>query len=821
MPGQQDFGSSTVPSSSQPAYPGDRGNPTSHLTSCDAPGSARPQHTDMSFGNTSSYDVSDFDNTPDAEAQRAMQRTDLDELPVLAQIPDPRDARLITEHGVDLTEAGVSAFTAVSQYPNAYADENESATFAVSEVVNAVIAREDYFRAGGRHIQTAPVDRSSSPPADVYMSDSDTTDVLGYPGGVPIGAYMSGGRMGMDSLSHRLVADPASGHLFSTIAEESDEDEVGDLVMDYESPMAGNGFGMSDREDDLDDTQKFYLDHDDEFYEDYVDRIRTREATGHLSDVDFNDFYRAFDYGQIPLVTEGGTTAEPDEHNDHIPEGEELNGEQLADNHIPASVIHGTTHERNFNIDQFISQWVLEASGLPASRPPVISRLLPSHPVSRILDWTPPERIVRPRGYKREFYDIQQIPWWDALKIKRSDARELRDLWYTSYHNVEYPHHPTGARLPQSECYFREESMHTKHRATIEHFQLRNLMSVPAYNTVHFSHESKVYSWVPGYDDLSCLVDLSKPTIASGFHNPVKISSMKSAHDICIAGGFTGEYALRRSVMEGSGVEGYVTKNPNGITNHIDIVPSRTSHAPLGIFASNDQHLRVLDSETNTFIADHELSRAINCTATSPDGRLRVVIGDSPDAWVVEADTGRPVHPLRGHLDFGFACAWSPDMRHIATSNQDKTVIIWDARTWQILQRIESDVAGYRSVRFSPVGGGPRTLLLAEPADRIAIVNAQTYQSRQVHDFFGEIGGADFSPDGSTIWVANTDEHFGGFMEFDRRQWGQAHGPRGQPNEWVRESELDEDERCVLSERERQMRFWWNLSDEEHEALLL
>lgn len=160
-------------------------------------------------------------------------------------------------------------------------------------------------------------------------------------------------------------------------------------------------------------------------------------------------------------------------------------------------------------------------------------------------------------------------------------------------------------------------------------------------------------------------------------------------------------------------------------------------------------------------------------------------------------------------------------MRHIATSNQDKTVIIWDARTWRILQTIESDVAGYRSVRFSPVGGGPRTLLLAEPADRIAIVNAQTYQTRQVHDFFGEIGGADFSPEGSTIWVANTDEHFGGFMEFDRRQWGQPYGPRGLPNEWIREADLDEDERCVLSERERQMRFWWNLSDEEHEALLL
>lgn len=371
------------------------------------------------------------------------------------------------------------------------------------------------------------------------------------------------------------------------------------------------------------------------------------------------------------------------------------------------------------------------------------------------------------------------------------------------------------------EHYFREKAMYTKHKATIEHFQLRNLMSVVSHNTVEFAHESKLYSWIPAYDDLTCLIDLSKPAVGSCFEGPVKISTMASQHDVSIAGGFCGEYAMRAMGTEGAVVEGFVTKDFNGITNHIDVVKHRTSRSPMAIFASNDKHLRVLDCETNTFIADHSLSRAINCTATSNDGRLRVIIGDSPDAWVIEADTGRPVHPLRGHRDFGFACAWSPDMRHIATSNQDKTVIIWDARTWRILETIESDVAGYRSLRFSPVGGGSRTLLLCEPADRIAVVNAQTYQSRQVHDFFGEVGGADYTPDGGAIWVANTDRHFGGLMEYDRRQWGERVETGELPNDWLSESELDDDERCVLSAKERRLRFWGNLSDEEHDELLL
>lgn len=478
-------------------------------------------------------------------------------------------------------------------------------------------------------------------------------------------------------------------------------------------------------------------------------------------------------------------------------------------------------HEKNFTVDEFIQQWVTRSSvPLPNSFLP-IRPLLQCHPIANIIGWTPPERTIRPARYPRAFFDLQQIPWWETLRVKRSDARALRDVWYTSYHNLDYLPHRNSKRIPRDEFYFQGKSMHTKHKASIEHFQLRNLMSVASYNTVHFAHESRLFSWIPGYDDLRCLIDLSNPGPESYFHNPVKISSMKSAHNVSIAGGFYGEYAMRVAGAEGAGVEGHVTHDLNGITNHVDIIQHRTNRSPMGILASNDKHLRILDCETNTFIADHALSRAINCTSTSDDGRLRVVIGDSPDAWVIEADTGKPIHPLRGHRDFGFACAWSPDMRHIATSNQDKTVIIWDTRTWRILETIESDVAGYRSIRYSPVGGGPRTLLLSEPADRIAIVNAQTYQSCQVHDFFGEIGGADYSPDGSVIWVANTDQHFGGFMEFERRQWGQRYGLKQLPNEWVRDADLDDDGRCVLSGRERQMRALWNLSNDEHEGFLV
>lgn len=644
---------------------------------------------------------------------------------------------------------------------------------------------------------------ASSSTVEMDASDSEMTDALEDEGGVAIGPYLDPHYHSMEAIMQQLGDATGFTSVDSTASDNNDDDMADQhrrLVYSGEE-LSVSGVESSSAPWGLQDILNGH-----------------GHVHSNLSEVDIDDFYRAFNYDALPQLPD--TSATPG-HDDHAYSYDDNSRAGLgADDHFPASVVHGTTSERNLTVDQFIDQWLIQPSSthLRYFLPPKPS--IPQRYGLALLNWAPPPRILRPSRYPDASYDIQQIPWWEVMRVKRPQVRALRDACYTSYHNLEYS--PRFAqRLPNDETFFRGKSMHTKHRATIEHFQLRNLMSVVSHNTVEFAHESKLYSWVPGYDDLVCLIDLSKPSVESCFQCPVKISTMSSRHGVSIAGGFCGEYALRAAGTDEPAAEGYVTKDFNGITTHIDIVKHRTSRSPTAIIASNDKHLRVLDCESNQFVADYALSCAVNCTATSPDGRLRAVVGDSPDAWVIEADTGRPVHPLRGHRDFGFACAWSPDMRHIATGNQDKTVIIWDARTWRILETIESDVAGYRSLRFSPVGGGPRTLLLCEPADRIAIVDAQTYQSRQVHDFFGEIGGADYTPDGGAIWVANTDQHFGGFMEYERWQWGKRLGLSNLPNEWLPESALENDERCVLSARERQMRFCRNLTDEEHDELLL
>lgn len=73
-----------------------------------------------------------------------------------------------------------------------------------------------------------------------------------------------------------------------------------------------------------------------------------------------------------------------------------------------------------------------------------------------------------------------------------------------------------------------------------------------------------------------------------------------------------------------------------------------------------------------------------------------------------------------------------------------------------------AEVAGYHSMRLSPVDRGSKCLLLAEPANRICVMNATNYEQMHTHEFYGKIVGPDFHADGTGYWVANEGEKFGG-----------------------------------------------------------
>jgi WD40 repeat protein len=154
------------------------------------------------------------------------------------------------------------------------------------------------------------------------------------------------------------------------------------------------------------------------------------------------------------------------------------------------------------------------------------------------------------------------------------------------------------------------------------------------------------------------------------------------------------------------------------------------------------------------------LSCLTQCTAISPEAKLMAIAGDCIDTVITSVDSGQQIAVLRGHADYSFACAWSPDGSIIATGNQDKTTRLWDVRNYsKSLTTIPSKMSAVRSLHFSAKG----VLAIAEAADFVHLW--QAYEMQTI-DFFGDIAGVCFGAGGDCLWICNADDTYGGIMEY-------------------------------------------------------
>ncbi|KAI9764984.1 MAG: hypothetical protein M1840_007906 [Geoglossum simile] len=427
--------------------------------------------------------------------------------------------------------------------------------------------------------------------------------------------------------------------------------------------------------------------------------------------------------------------------------------------------------ESNMDYPTFMRQWCIRTLMLKGAAEG------PGQAALRVCDWKRDSEITA-KQVSGDDFDIQGINW-KALGVSRAEARKARKEYYKNYTNLKNGRLPLEP-IPSTESFVNFRRTANDNIAHLAHFQLRNLLYATSKNDVYYAGKSMVIRADPFTKTTTTIMDLSRPS-ESFVPGGVKISTLTATHGVLIAGGFNGEYALASLQAERGTkhVEGCVTSHENGITNHVHTYRSRTSDHPYAVFSSNDQKIRILDCYSNRFLKTHSFDVPVNCSATSPDSRLRVVVSDHTQVLIVDAESGEMVERLDGHSDFGFACAWADDGRHVATGNQDMQVRIYDARNWsQPLKLIPTEMAGCRSLRFSPVGGGKRVLVIAEPADIVSVVDADLFETKQNIDFFGEIGGVSFTPDGRDLFIANMDPKVGGVMEFERSGYGGQYGMR-------------------------------------------
>ena len=390
--------------------------------------------------------------------------------------------------------------------------------------------------------------------------------------------------------------------------------------------------------------------------------------------------------------------------------------------------------------------------------------------------------------------DYQGIHW-SRYQTTKQEAREVRRMTYRNLRNLgpveqnfaskAYKANFPGAVIPSSDCYFQFNEMDMKRRPDFSHFQLRHNLSATSKNAIFYtnrpprhdavsiwdawkSQHKTVVCFNPVTGTEECAMDVKRynkddPKI-------IKIHTLTAGNGVLVAGSFEGVYAMKSlsADFESAPVIGTIATGGDVSTNHIHTHLDRQSGLPRVVFDSNDRSVRILDCATSNWVACHNYPYQVNCSITSPDGRLRLLNGDGCEPIVANAETGQTLATLPGHNDFGFACDWAPDGITMATGHQDGLVKVWDARRLsQSIQTIAMEQAGCRSLQFSPLGSGKRVLVLAEPADFVHIVDAQTFESKQTIDFFGEISGIAMPPDGSKLYIANADAKYGGLMEFE------------------------------------------------------
>ncbi|KAF0400794.1 WD40 repeat-like protein [Gigaspora margarita] len=360
--------------------------------------------------------------------------------------------------------------------------------------------------------------------------------------------------------------------------------------------------------------------------------------------------------------------------------------------------------------------------------------------------------------------DVQGITW-DSFNVTRQRYRELRLIDYKNYENVPRSHDEIKKEIKPVRTdsqFYKFKYTTLSNKCSIVHFQLRNLLWSTGRNDVFYTHSSRITYW-------NSIMKTSKVALDLNYNNrnaetPFEISTIACKDNYLLVGGLYGEYACRR--LDADPIHfGTITTDSNGITNHMDIVESRTGGI-VAVISSNDRKSRIMDLATLKFIDTYDFQWPVNCTAVSPNKKLLCVVGDDTDTVIASADSGKNIATLKGHIDYSFACCWSPDGRIIATGNQDKTTRLYDMRNLsKAFNVLGAKIGAVRSLHFSEDG---RYLAMAEPADFVHIFDAHTFDRSQVIDLFGEIAGVTFTPDTDGLYIANADENFGCILEYER-----------------------------------------------------
>ena len=157
---------------------------------------------------------------------------------------------------------------------------------------------------------------------------------------------------------------------------------------------------------------------------------------------------------------------------------------------------------------------------------------------------------------------------------------------------------------------------------------------------------------------------------------------------------------------------------------------------------------------------------AVNASEADNDGNMIACVGDSRKVRILDIRSNVEVAAIQGHLDHCFSVSWSPCGRYLASGSQDRSARIFDVRKLdKSLHTLVGNMAPVRSVKFSPCGS-LFTMMEADDFVHVFSVNSG-FRESQIIDFFGEISGIAFDPNGNNFYIGCAGNENGGIFEFN------------------------------------------------------
>ena len=135
--------------------------------------------------------------------------------------------------------------------------------------------------------------------------------------------------------------------------------------------------------------------------------------------------------------------------------------------------------------------------------------------------------------------------------------------------------------------------------------------------------------------------------------------------------------------------------------------------------------------------------------AYSPDGKM-LAVGSSIGTWLYDANTGKEIALLTGHIGRVNSVAFSPDSKSLATVNNNYLIYLWDVITREHKATLPG---GARYITYSPDG----KMLAGSGGTYITLWDIETQQ--QIRKIRGRsYSRILFSPDGKTLASSDVDD---------------------------------------------------------------